>query len=306
MPESASSGNNSRPSVKALERRAKVILKARPAYQEMVDFYLPVFRRQIEWRDRLVVHPEEVTAEQARECLRKGMSLVEGHDPGLEADSLGSLWAEMKAVFRQGNDVLREAVGQIDHAEQEDGFTPSTWLSEQRPDRSELLTDASRQIGIDESILTTLARAVTFPHWEAVARSWLPAGRLDEWKRFRCPTCGGMPGLVENRKERSSQEGISAASRRVMHCLFCGSCWDVPALTCPACGSTKDGDAKYLFTAEEPELRIEFCKSCHHYIKVVDGDRISGPIHVGLELLAAAHLDMLARDKSLSPLEVCV
>ena len=76
-------------------------------------------------------------------------------------------------------------------------------------------------------------------------------------------------------------------------------------MECPACGSTKSGDAKYLFTADEPELRIDFCESCHHYVKVIDRDKVSGPIHVGLELLAATHLDMMAKEKNLSPLEVC-
>ena len=78
-----------------------------------------------------------------------------------------------------------------------------------------------------------------------------------------------------------------------------------PRKSCPSCGSTKSGDAKYLFTAEEPDLRIDFCKSCHHYVKVVNGDKVSGPIHIGLELLAATHLDVIAQDKDLSPLEVC-
>ncbi|MGB2987663.1 MAG: formate dehydrogenase accessory protein FdhE [Phycisphaerae bacterium] len=305
MSRPASSGGQDQPSLKALNRRAEAILKARPAYKEMVDFYLTVFRRQIEWRDRLAVHPEEVTAEQARECLRKGVVLCECYDPGIASESLLNLWTEMKEIFRRGNDVLRRAMDKIDDDEKTDGFVSAAWLTEQRPDRGELVADAARQIGVDESVLATLVRAVTFPHWERVAHRWLPPGRLDEWRRFRCPTCGGVPGLVENRAERNGRDGDSPVTRRLMHCPFCGSCWVVPTLTCPACGSTKAGDARYLFTPDEPELRIDFCNSCHHYVKVVDGGKVSGPVHVGLELLTAAHLDVIARDKKLSPLEVC-
>ena len=305
MSRPASSVRRSQPSLKALNRRAEAILQARPAYKEMVDFYLTVFRRQIEWRDRLAVHPEEVTVEQARECLRKGTVLGECYDPGIASESLLNLWAEMKEIFRRGNDVLRRAMEKIDDDEKTDGFVSAAWLTEQRPDRSELVADAARQIGIDESVLATLVRAVTFPHWERVAQSWLPPGRLDEWKRFRCPTCGGVPGLADIRAERNGRDGDSPVTRRLMHCPFCGSSWPVPTLDCPNCGSTKEGDAKYFFTADEPEWRIDFCKTCQHYVKVIDGEKVSGPIHVGLELLTATHLDVIAQAKSLRPLEAC-
>ncbi len=308
MSKPALSGKRDQSALNALERRAQNILKARPAYREMVDFYLTVFTRQIEWRDRLIVHPEEVTVEQASECLKDGTPLGERYDPGVVPESLLDLWAEMKAVFRRGNEVLRQAIDKIDEAEKAGGFAPSTWLAEQRPGREELVADTACLIGIDESILANLARATTFPHWELVAGQWLPQRRLDEWKRFQCPMCGGPPGLVEIRADQSTKgtDGFKSAALRYMHCSFCGSRWVIPNLKCPACGSTKSGDAKYLFTTDEPELRIDFCNSCHHYVKVIDGNKIHGRVHVGLELLTASHLDMLARDKSLTPLEVYV
>lgn len=305
MSDSASSNGQAEKALKALERRAKEILKARPAYGPMADFYLTVFRQQIEWRDRLVVHPEAVDRGQRRQCLSAGHPLIECYDPGIEAESLLELWTEMKGLFRRGNDVLHQAVDKIDRAEQAGDFVPATWLLEQRSDRYELVADASRQIGIDEPVLATLSRAVTFPHWELVAQSWLSQDRFDEWKRFRCPACGGAPGLAEIRAEPSGTEDIAAATRRFMHCPFCGSRWTVPALKCPACDSTRPGDAKYYYTADEPELRIDFCRSCKHYVKVVNADRISGRLHVGLELLTTTHLDAIAQDKNLKPLEIC-
>jgi len=291
--------------LQALEQRAQEILKARSAYREMVDFYLTVFRRQIEWRGRLVVHPETVDDRQRRQCLGKGDPLIERYDPGLDSESLLDLWTEMKTVFARGNEVLQKAVEKISEAEKTDQFVPAAWLLEQRPDRHELVADTSRQIGVDEPILASLARAVTLPHWQMVAHSWLQDDRLDEWKRSRCPTCGGLPALAESSREGGGGENIVAAARHSMHCPFCGSSWTAPALKCPACDSTKPGDAKYFFTEEEPELRIDFCKSCNHYIKVIDTDKITAPIHAGLELLASAHLDTIAQDKNLRPLEVC-
>jgi FdhE protein len=270
----------------------------------MVDFYLTIFRQQMAWRDRLVVEPEEVSAEHARESFREGRVLSERYDPGIGSDSLLQLWTQMKTDFRSGNEVLREAVDKIDEAEKTGTFAPAAWLLDQRPGRQELVTEAADRIGVDESVLATLARSVTFPHWELVSEAWLPDRLLNEWKRAHCPVCGCVPGLGEIRKESGEPESTTSVTRRFMHCAFCGSRWVVPPLKCPACGSTKSGDAKYLFTDEEPDLRIDFCDSCHHYVKVVDGGKMSGRIHIGLELLTAAHLDVIARDKNLSPLEV--
>ncbi|MCK4660022.1 MAG: formate dehydrogenase accessory protein FdhE [Phycisphaerae bacterium] len=292
--------------LKALERRADAIVKARSAYKEMVDFYLTVFRRQIEWRDRLAARPAPVDREQVRTCLSAGEPLIERYDPGLESDSLLALWAEMKEVFRRGNAVLCKAVEKIEEVERSGDFSPASWLMEQRPERGCLVREVAERIGVEEPMLASLARAVTFPHWRLVAASWLPSsGRLHEWKRFCCPTCGDTPALVELCTAPGEDGNISPAPQRFMHCAFCGSRWKVEDMKCPACASTKSGDAKYYFTSEEPELRIDFCKSCNHYVKVIDSGKISGEVHVGLELLTTAHLDAIAQEKNLTPLETC-
>jgi len=305
MSGAASSNTQVDKALKALDLRARQILKARSAYREIVTFYLTVFRRQIEWRNRLVVRPQALEDDQRRQCLSEGRPLIECYDPGLEAESLLGLWTEMKAVFCRGNAVIRQAVDKIHAAEQAGEFTPAAWLAEQRPDRYDSVTEASRRIGIEESVLATLTRAVTFPHWQVVAQSWLPQEGPAEWKRSCCPTCGGAPGLVEIRKQRSGVENLTASARRFMHCPFCGSRWAGPGLKCPACDSTRQGDAKYYYTPDEPELRIDFCKSCNHYVKVVDADQIAGRLHIGLELLTTAHLDAIAQEKNLTPLEIC-
>jgi len=290
--------------IKALERRARAILKSRPAYREMVEFYLTVFRRQIEWQDRLIVHPEQVTVDQLQESLRGGKVLADCYDPGLDSGSLLELWAQMKADFRAGNEVLRQAMDAIDAAEDGGTLVPAAWLLEQRPGRQDRMTEVSARIGVDESILTTLARAVTFPHWELVSDAWLPVSPLDHWKRSLCPVCGGIAGLVELRKEAGGGEGTSSVTRRCAHCSFCASRWIVPPVQCIACGSLEAGHSKYYFNSAEPELRIDFCGKCRRYIKVVDTGRIAGRIHVGLELLASSHLDAIARERRLSPLKV--
>jgi len=296
------SGEQSGPSLQELNRRAEAVRMARPVYRELIEFYLRVFRRQMDWRDRAAVHPQQVDADGARDCFARGEPLIECHDPGIDPASMIELWAEMKEVFRRGNDVLRAAVETVDDAETTGRLILGAWLPELRPRRPELIVEAARTVGVDENILATLSRATTLPHWQRVAQEWLPPGRTETWLRFTCPLCGGPPALAESRSAREGRDGLKPALRRWMHCPFCTSRWVVPSMSCPCCGSTAKGDAKYLFTKDEPELRVDFCRSCRHYIKTIDGDKVGGPIHVGLELLTSAHLDVLAGEKNLSAL----
>jgi FdhE protein len=137
-----------------------------------------------------------------------------------------------------------------------------------------------------------------------VAEAWFPNRPVKGWPRFQCPACGGPPGLVELRKEPSQAEGVTGASRRLMHCPFCCTQWVVPSMKCPACESDNSGDAKFYYTKDEPDLRIDFCKSCNHYVKVVNSGKSTDPLHVGLELLTSSHLDSIAQEKNLRPLEI--
>ena len=291
------------PTLDTLARRADVIVASRPLYQELVTFYLAVFRQQIQWRPRLVIDPDTGAPEQALACLREGAPLATRFSPGLEEDSLASLWSEMKDVFRRGNPALKEGVLTIDRAEEAGAMEPASWLASLRPHRPERVTEMAAAAGVDVAFLGTLARAVTAPHWSAVARRWLPRTRLTMWRRFQCPVCGGRAAIGELRTEKTGHDGMKAAPERYLHCAFCWSRWAAPSLQCPACDSTRAGDAKYYHTPDDPGTRIDFCASCKRYLKVVDGDRVGEPLHVGLEMLATLHLDQVALDKGLTPLD---
>ncbi len=301
---SSSNGQVGR-TLKALDRRAKQILRARPAYREMVEFYLAVFRCQIEWRPRLMVHPGPVDDEQWRACRAKRAPLIQAAEAGIEPGSLLELWAEMKPIFRRGNPFLGEAVGAIDRVEQSGTFTPVSWLAEQRPERGDLVSETSRRLGLEEAVLGSLTRAVTFPHWQQVSRVWLSGDRARQWRHFCCPVCGAAPALGEVRCEPAGETNLTPAVNRFLHCAFCGSRWTAPGLTCPHCESNESGEAKYYYSTKEADLRIDFCNACRHYLKVVKAEKNVPALYVGLELLTCAHLDEIAQEKDLSPLELC-
>lgn len=291
-----------RPSLESLNRRIDALVAARPEYGTLVRFYGDVFRLQIEWRPRVVVHPEKVDPQAAHACLGEGTALIDLFAPGLELASLLGLWREMKALFGAGNTTLAKAMKAIDEAEADGRFEPGAFLAELRPGHADA-GEAARTIGVDVDLLISLARAVTLPHWQAVAWAWFPDGYQSKWPRSRCPVCCAPPALGELRVDpRRQDEGDKIAPERKLNCGFCGTAWIGPSMACLACDSVRAGDARYFFWREEPGLRIDYCNSCKSYLRVVDGARIAGPLHVGLEALCTTHLDTIASREGLVPL----
>ena len=287
------------PTIESVERRAGEILKVRPAYGEIVDFYLRVFRVQLAWQGKVRAR---AVRDSVADCLGLGVPLASRLDPGLDVSSLLGLWQEMKAVFGGGNKVLGKLAATVDKAESHGNLDPGPWLSSLRPWEPGLVEEAARRIGVDADALLTLARAVTVPHWRAVAHAWLGSGALLAWKHFECPVCGDRPALGELRTGPQGQTELKVSPERVMHCAFCGTAWAAASLACPGCASSDAGDAKYYFSPDDRAIRIDFCKRCKCYLKVIDGSLVVGPLYVALELVASAHVDRVAVGRGLKPL----
>lgn len=86
------------------------------------------------------------------------------------------------------------------------------------------------------------------------------AGLLpDEWQGGTCPFCGSYPRI-----------GFDAEEKRTLACLSCGHTWRFPRVKCFMCGNTDHTTMGY-FDAEEIEgVKVYFCRSCNHSIKIVD------------------------------------
>jgi hypothetical protein len=81
----------------------------------------------------------------------------------------------------------------------------------------------------------------------------------EDWSKGICPFCGAYPKI-----------GFDAEDKRTFSCLSCGHTWRFPRLTCYVCGAT-DHNVLGYFDAEDVEgVRVYFCRSCKHYIKIVD------------------------------------
>ncbi|HNY66220.1 MAG TPA: formate dehydrogenase accessory protein FdhE [Deltaproteobacteria bacterium] len=81
----------------------------------------------------------------------------------------------------------------------------------------------------------------------------------EEWSKGVCPFCGAYPKI-----------GFDAEDKRTLACLSCGHTWRFPRVTCYMCGTSDHNLLGYFDTEEIEGVRVYFCRSCNHYIKIVD------------------------------------
>ena len=135
--------------------------------------------------------------------------------------------------------------------------------------------------------------------WSVLARDLRPvvAGfsrwRDEErWLRNYCPTCGEAPAMAQ-------LAGKDPGRLRLMSCGCCGTRWRYRRTGCPFCERTDDHRLSVVGVEGEGGLRIDFCESCHGYLKTYDGE---GSEDLFLADWTSMHLDVVARDRGLKRL----
>ena len=128
--------------------------------------------------------------------------------------------------------------------------------------------------------LVFLAQAALTPGIEVAAAKLGEHLNLENpWKHGHCPVCGSLP-LIGELKEK---EGF-----KYLKCSFCHSDYRVPRLLCPFCLEEEADKLEFFQAKEEPGFRVDTCKTCNMYIKIMDFrtmDRTALPLVDDLESL---------------------
>jgi FdhE protein len=109
------------------------------------------------------------------------------------------------------------------------------------------------------------------------------------WTSGECPFCGSFARI-----------GMDYEDKRALSCLSCGHSWRFSRLKCPVCGND-DRETLGYFDAEGIDgVRVYFCRSCKHYIKVID-TRTRTVNDAETEDALTLEMDELARQEGFSP-----
>ncbi|HEV8111737.1 MAG TPA: formate dehydrogenase accessory protein FdhE [Planctomycetota bacterium] len=140
-----------------------------------------------------------------------------------------------------------------------------------------------------------LSRAILRPYVEVLRELHVAPARPR--RRGGCPFCGGAP-WISARRDGAPMEG----ARRVLVCSLCGDEWSFGRILCPSCF---EGDPRKLpsFSSEaHPNVRIEACEACRHYLKSIDLSQDARPIPE-VDDLVSLSLDLWAGEHGLSRIE---
>ena len=135
--------------------------------------------------------------------------------------------------------------------------------------------------------------------WTALARYLGPVVNAfanwrdeDRWLRSYCPTCGSAPAM-------SQLVSVDSGHCRLLSCGCCLTRWRFQRMGCPFCEAQDAHRLNVLGIAGEGNLRIDYCESCHAYLKTYTGEGHEG---IFLADWTSLHLDLVACDHGLKRL----
>lgn len=263
--------------------RLNDLRKIRPEYSEIYDYqqqlceYLQ--KQSTNWLNVQVDHDEW-------EMRRKnGFPLLTGTKLQIEgracSDYLMSLTDILGRLGKEGREELKLLKTALEKGLVDSGELFEAYLDKNRAPFETVAVELSVPPALIEYVIST-ALAHGLQNWLAVQDEIM----LDGWSEGYCPVCGGAPLMGE----LYGDEG-----KKRLHCSICACNWEVTRLQCCYCGN-EESDSLSYFTAEGiVGYRVDVCRKCSCYLKVVDSREVGSGLPMDVEDLNTMHFDLMAQ-----------
>jgi FdhE protein len=270
-------------------KRAFTLAKAeKPAYKELYPFLEALFLIQDQVRRSLKLVPLELPFDLDQTKWAAGLSLLRRWDFPIDSATAETVLIQIKDYIPEANREFQkahEALGRAlaSHPEQKAEIWQSFLQHEWEPWEEWVDTE-----GINMSSLLFLARSCLRPSVEWSAEDLLSRYPLPQtWFRGYCPICGSLPALLF----------LEGEGERKAYCSWCGTTWGLHRLQCPQCDNRYHESLGYFYVEAEPHYRVQYCRLCKSYFKLIDTrERLDFP-YLPLEEWTTLHLDLLAQER---------
>jgi FdhE protein len=266
--------------LRQLKKRTEAIFAREILPEQLVSIIARVYETQLRARNEADPEALPETSLTAREKRIQGAPLVERDRFPVDrpqAENLFTTFLDMLLEepegLGEGARIIREG---IDSGELSVDEIFTAFLKGDEPffyNWAEKMPQAPRT-------LVFLAQAALTPGIEVAAGRLTAHLDLDTpWKHGHCPVCGSLPLIGELR----DKEGF-----KYLTCSFCHSAYRVPRLLCPFCLEEEAEKLEFFQAKEEPGFRVDTCRTCDMYIKIMDFrkmDRTALPLVDDLESL---------------------
>jgi len=271
--------------LRRLRERAQQLKEKRPAYGQILDFYVKLKEAQVKAKASLKTDPIKLRKEWKDLLAKEGLSLIQKEDFPLDIAVSIKLFHSLCQIGQKANPHMAEQVEKINKILNDDKIDLEKLFK--RGAREREVEHIAAELGLDTKVFSFLIQSSARPSIEAGMEQLRVELDSETWLRSHCPVCGSLPSLSLLKGE---------GGKRYSLCSHCGYQWRMDRLACPVCSNKEQESLKYFYGEGEEAYRIDLCDKCHHYIKTVDYRNLdeSDPC---LDDLATLHLDLLASQK---------
>lgn len=269
-----------------MEKSRNQILKKRPAYTDILNFYVQVFQAQEENRLQIFMDPISIDPSLVEKKLRHNMPLIDSKEFMIDPNAAVQLMTTLCDIAQNQHNALSQAAVALQAAMMDSRIDPERIFGALLNSDGEMLSSLSETIGISSEHLIMFTYLSMAPGVEVCAEQLSGYLKNRSHGKGYCPICGNLPDLFF----------LDDKGKRHLKCSFCSHCWDVTRMGCLFCDSNDPELHPYFFSPEEKEYRVDVCDACRKYIKGVDTRHLDRPFFPKIELAATLHLDIKAKE----------
>ncbi|MDT8379183.1 MAG: formate dehydrogenase accessory protein FdhE [Desulfotignum sp.] len=269
-----------------MEKSREQILKRKPAYADILNFYVQVFQAQDETRQQLVMDPISIDPSLLEKKLRHDIPLIDPAEFLIDEKAAVQLMTTLCDKAQNQNHALSQAAIALQTAIADFRIDLPQVFDALLNSDGAVLSSFSEIIGISPQHLIMFTYLSMAPAIETCADQLTGYLKNRSHEKGYCPICGNHPDLFF----------LDDKGKRHLKCSFCSHCWDVARIGCIFCENKDPDTRQYFFSSEEKEYRVDVCERCQKYIKGVDIRYLDREFFPKMELVATMHLDINARE----------
>ena len=262
--------------------RMEHVKHEKPAYKSLLDFYEKIFIAKEEVYQSLKALPIVFDEQVVQTKFKAGYPVL---DKGIVDVDIKALEAFFCKLLQISQDKNSETAGKLTSFIEKENLDVGKTLKEMWNGKTAPQKLKKEEVG-DPTLLAFLLTESLKPLYEYLAQNLRDVIDVTLWEKGYCPICGKTPPIAAIPEGKWS---------RLLFCVYCGTEWSFPFLMCPFCGNEDEEGIRYLYVGNEKQYRIEVCKACQKYLKVVDTAALGSHVFLDIENIVTLHLDILAQ-----------
>ncbi len=268
----------------------RTLAQRQPELGPAVNLQIALVELQRRVQQRVSTPWLAMSVEEGADRLIRGQRLV-------EFDQLPIEWTEARLLVRQVTDVLRrfDAVDGLQadalHRAGRDVALPELarrWYDRvvAVPAAAGVATGGVAQIERRPEMFDEVIAWALRPFLSRTAEVMQQRVTFVDWRRGTCPVCGGEPELG----------AITPSGELLLLCGRCHARWPFDQIGCAYCGE-RDRTRLTSFATPDGMYRVTACRSCHRYLKALDGRHAGRSVLPALDAIATLPLDAFILQK---------